>query len=94
MALAEWSVLRLAATCGAWLVGIPVLGILTLVARSKIAALLERSTEGEPRGFELTVLFEYGALEKVVFFLLWLGPPLILLLGWLVLRSGFARVGA
>ena len=94
MALAEWSVLRIAATCLAWLVGIPVLGILVLVARSGIGALFERSTQGESPAYELTVMFEYGPFQKVLFFLLWLGPPVVLLVVWLVLRSGFARPAA
>jgi hypothetical protein len=94
MPVAEWSVLRIATTCLAWLVGIPVLGILILVVRSRIGALFEGSTQGEQRAFELTVMFEYGPFQKLLFFLLWLGPPLMLLLAWLVLRFGFDRPAA
>ena len=95
MGLNEWSVSRLAVTSLAWLIGVPVVSALSFLAYFWLRGrAFHHSTQGELGTHRLTVLVEYGMLGKAIFLILWLGPPIIILIVWLVLRGGFDRPSA
>ena len=88
MTVASWSALRVALTSLAWLVGVPLVSILTIVGvfwlRGREFA---RATRGQLGTQRLEVLLEYGTVQRVLFLLVWLGPPLALLIAWWVAPS-------
>ena len=85
MSLAHWSWRRVAIACFVWLLGFAPLGLMALYART---ALLNPASNGDSvsgaNGLE--IVLEFPSTAATVLTVLWLGPPLLLLVIWLHVR--------
>jgi hypothetical protein len=85
MSFARWSARRVATICFSWVIGFPPLALAALFTR---AALFSRPSANSIEGTgSLTNIFEYPSPTATLLSILWLGPPLLVVGIWLLVRE-------